>query len=297
MSIPRLPADWAFAELTTNEDGGGLSSAAEIWNDARGLIIARDDSAENPTFRLRFFDLLSVDILPDMQMVIGGPAARAMSQTTFDHLLADQVTPRIIAHEGRLVLHAGAVQYGAGSILMMGDTGLGKSTLVASLDQAGLPLLGDDAFVISFANKHALAQSIYPSLRLLPDSLAAIFNGAMSTRPVAHYTEKRRIDVPLGTEISTAPTRISALFVLNDPPLDETIRVQPMRPVDVCMALVTNSFALDPTDLERATRKLEQAAALASSVPAFCLSYPRDYARLPEVRAAILAQVVALEVA
>ena len=54
------------------------------------------------------------------------------------------------------------------------------------------------------------------------------------------------------------------------------------------MALVENAFALDPTDTARAKDRLEKASALAKSVPSFAISYPRDYASLPGVRAAIV---------
>ena len=54
------------------------------------------------------------------------------------------------------------------------------------------------------------------------------------------------------------------------------------------MTLVENSFALDPTDTGGALDRLEKASALAKSVPSFAINYPRDYASLPAVRAAIL---------
>lgn len=61
------------------------------------------------------------------------------------------------------------------------------------------------------------------------------------------------------------------------------------------MALVESSFALDPVDPDQALGRLNDASALARQVPAFEIAYPRDYARLPEVRQAILDQLAALE--
>ncbi len=52
-------------------------------------------------------------------------------------------------------------------------------------------------------------------------------------------------------------------------------------------AIISNSFALDPTDKELARKKLTDAGKLANEVPAYEISYPRDYARIPDVHAAI----------
>ncbi len=57
------------------------------------------------------------------------------------------------------------------------------------------------------------------------------------------------------------------------------------------MALVEQSFALDPTDILCAQQRLRRASEVASAVPTFMLSYPRDYACLPEVRQRILEAV------
>ncbi len=57
------------------------------------------------------------------------------------------------------------------------------------------------------------------------------------------------------------------------------------------IACIANSFALDPTDLDRARVKLERASALAFHIPVFELNFPRDYSRLTQVHAAILAQL------
>ncbi len=59
-------------------------------------------------------------------------AGRDLTPATLQHLLFDQILPRLIAHAGRLVLHASAVGASAGAILFLGGTGQGKSTLAAS---------------------------------------------------------------------------------------------------------------------------------------------------------------------
>jgi hypothetical protein len=66
------------------------------------------------------------------------------------------------------------------------------------------------------------------------------------------------------------------------------IRMQRLKVPDACMALIENSFALDPGDAGQATGRLTAASGLARAVPAFQISYPRNYEVLPTVRDAIL---------
>jgi hypothetical protein len=54
------------------------------------------------------------------------------------------------------------------------------------------------------------------------------------------------------------------------------------------MSIIGNAFQLDPTDTQRAARLMRAAADVARRVPAFGLSYPRDFARLPDVCAAVI---------
>jgi hypothetical protein len=173
--------------------------------------------------------------------------------------------------------------------VFLGDSGMGKSTLVASLYLSGEALLNDDTLVVTGEDEGFFGQAIYRGLRLLPDALASLFPQQTKTRPMAHYSSKQRLDVALATAHESQPCPLGALFFLV--PDSDTIGLRRMTPAEACMGLITNSFSLDPTDTGRARHKLQQAAALANGVPAFELSYPRDYALLPEVHAAIRAQM------
>mgnify|MGYP000509973987 CR=1 FL=1 len=266
------------------------------WQDpATPLNIVEVRTQDGPLYRLRMNSNLAIDVLPDGRIVTRHGAT--IPQVTIDHFLADQVIPRLLAHSGAFVFHAGAVRFDEAALVFLGRSGRGKSTLVASFDQAGLALLGDDAMVLSSPDGVPHVSPVYPSLRLFPDSLAALMPGAASAGPVAHYSTKQRIDVEVATDAAPSPLPIRALFALDEASADSQIGFRRLAAAEACMLLVESSFALDPADLEQARRRLNDAGALASRVPAFEISYPRDYARLPEVRGAILAQATTLEVA
>lgn len=88
-----------------------------------------------------------------------------------------------------------------------------------------------------------------------------------------------------GLKQTAAPVR--AIFVLG-PPRDGSASVRRLGPAEACMAIVQNSFALDPADVGAARARLDQASALIRTVPAFEIVYPRSYDCLGAVRDTIL---------
>ena len=266
------------------------------WQDpSTPLNIAQIGNTENQVYRLRMSADLAVEVSPDGPILVHSDAS--VPQVTIDHFLADQVIPRLLAHRGSFVFHAGAVNLDDSALIVMGPSGRGKSTLVAGFNQAGMALIGDDAMVLSMPDGIPHVCPVYPSLRLFPDSLEALMPGAATAGPVAHYSTKQRIDVDVPQDTAEAPLPIRALFAIAPPAGDEPICLRRLSAAEACMTLVESSFALDPTDLDQARRRLVDASALARLVPAFEIAYPRDYARLPEVQRAILDQVAQLQAA
>jgi hypothetical protein len=272
--------------LSSSDVTPGSDLEQELWQDEVGLLTV--STSPNPAgghYRLRFSDQASVDVFPARKQIQEAQAAPDVSQDTRDHFLADQVLPRLLAHEGRLVVHAAAVKIGRRAILIVGESGQGKSTLSASFAEAGFDLLGDDAMVVSRRDGRPLVKAVYPSLRLFPDSIDALYAEAPDAAAVAHYSPKRRI--PLSVATDSGESELASIFVIASPAEGSSVTIQPLSVAESCIAMITNSFALDPTDLKLAQAKLDEASACARLLPAFAISYPREYARLPDVRAAI----------
>lgn len=262
-----------------------------LWTDEEGLSLKQSGTGKAIEYQLLFWDEAASAINPQQKTIRMIPLSADTTPVTLEHLLYDQVYPRLLAHEGRLVLHAGAVEISGKLALFLGDSGMGKSTLVASLYQAGAPLLNDDTLVVSQDASGFSGQAIYHGLRLLPDSLASLFPGETETRQMAHYSPKQRLNVAVPNSQETAPQPIGAMFFLAPATDEQTITLRPMSAAETCMGLISNSFSLDPTDLLLARKKLQQASALANGVAAFELSYPRDYTALPHVHATIRTQM------
>lgn len=283
---------WSFARAEKVAASRPVESEIEIWKDSVGfLTLSRTGDPQSNDYRLRFADQIAVDLLLDDKALIEITVAHDLPHSSRDHFLVDQVLPRLLAYHGWLVLHAGAVRLEDQALIMLGTSGSGKSTLATSFDQAGHALLGDDALIVSWPNDQACVAAVYPSLRLLPDSIAQFFPENVATSAVAHYTNKQRVRLPVPDQDDTAPVQVSAIFAILGSADDGAIETRPLSIAEACMALIENSFMLDPTDMNRVRDRLDAASKLARQVPSFAIRYPRDYARLPEVREAMLSAV------
>ena len=256
------------------DDGGSLS------------VFTTQDTAPEPTFVLTYSDIARFELSYPSREILISPRNDAVSDHTIQHLLVDQIWPRIIAHCGQLVLHAAGVSTPHGVVLFLGQSGRGKSTLAASLHQRGLGLLGDDAMVISAGDDEARCKAVYRSLRLFPDSIATLFNQPIRQSKVADYTDKRNIHLSV-PEHPDDEHRVRAVFFLEPDEAQVSASLRLVSPAAACMLTVEHSFWLDPTEIALTAQKLRSASALANRVPAYRLVYPRDYAKLANVHAAI----------
>lgn len=204
-----------------------------------------------------------------------------------DHCVNDLVVPKLLAMGGEVVLHGGCVATPDRlGFCLIGPSGYGKSTLTASFRSQGLDILADDSVQLHPDEHAVIARGICANPRLLPDSLAQVFPDPVASQPVVSYTAKRRVQLPTPREVQTP---IAAIFLLAAPEIaTDAVTLSPLSQAAACMALVAHSFAFDPSDPTENRRRFAFAAQLARRIPVLELSYPRDYARLPEVQATIL---------
>lgn len=206
-------------------------------------------------------------------------------QNTIDHFVDDHIAPRIISTGGDFVLHGSAVMIGGRLAVFLGQTGAGKSTLAASLHASGQRLLGDDAVVISETTGILHGEAVYPSLRLFRESIEQVFRDDVATSAMAFYSDKLHVSAP-GLSASVAERfALGAIYILTNRDADVTIAR--ISPADSCMALVENSFALDPNNPAAAAERMARAARVAAMIPCYELSYPRDFRLLSAIHAQI----------
>ena len=283
-SASPMPADFT---LTVAKDFRGPPTRPRRWlhhwRDIKGgrmLSIARTLDAG---FLLRFPGTLEARLDAQARNMLVRPLEWG-DPATIRHQLIDQLLPRAVAYRGRLLLHAGAVVIDGQTILVVGESGWGKSTLVAALHAHGHRLLTDDCVLLKFADARVYAHGTYPSLRLLPDTLARVMADTQPN-PLSEGQNKHRVHLAPAPFTGIDPP-VAAVYLLKAPcPDANAVSTSRLSPGQACIQIMKHSFQLDVSDRAQHRRQLADAGAVATLVPAFELVYPRNFERLPEVLA------------
>lgn len=253
------------------------------WTDEDGTVARRlPGEGERFLYRTEGLGAVLVDFADRSVLLHDVGPDPALSE----HWVGDQVAARILAHLGHLVVHAGgSVTPDLGAFLIVAPSQHGKSTLTAFLHQGGWPIMGDDAVIIRPSEAGVAVRSVYRRLKLRRDSWRQLYPDSAQEPPPGW---KAIVDVANGGARSDAAEHpLRGIFCLAPPDGSGQCRADRLSPAQACLELVRNSYALDPTDRERAGRRLSLAGAATRQVPGFRLTYPRDFARLPEVREVI----------
>lgn len=234
-------------------EGEGNCPSPVVWACPLGnLIISAPEGAGNRVI-VDFPDLIRAEVSCLEKAVRVFPLVPDLLFNSLEHFVLDILFPRLIASSDTLVLHGALVAHG-------------EDALETQVDSAGIA-----------------ARATYPSLRLNPDALDHLFpETPEGTSLVADYLNKFRLD-PGDTSETAEATRLRAVFLLDGCDGTDEITVRPVSAATLCMSLLRQSFALNPVDPMAAHGRLTAASAVTAAVPGFALSYPRDFARLPEV--------------
>lgn len=209
------------------------------------------------------------------------------------HLLLDQVIPRVMAHRGRLVLHASAVVLADGATAaFLGHTGWGKSTLAAALHERGAMLVTDDCLLVERRGETLLGIPAYPGLRLWPGADVHARGFPAGFVPLAQTGGKRRFKPSGGHHrAGRGPYRLAGLFLLDSPDCVNgraSVELAPVAGREALLSMLSCLFALNARDRDRAEANfLECGQVLRSGVPVYRLAYARKAALLDDVCRAI----------
>ncbi len=202
---------------------------------------------------------------------------------------------------GVQTLHASAVVVEDRAAAFLATNSGGKSSLAATLMQAGCPLLTDDVLPVERPEKTFRGRPGYPQMRMWPDQ-AEQYLGYYEDLDIVHPAySKRRVPVGeggLGT-FCKEPQPLACLYLpeRRDPHEWGTeIKITGMPRVEGLMALVGQSFASHLVEaLGLQPQRLGFFASLVTEIPMRRIIYPEGYEHLPEVRRSILNDLADLQ--
>jgi hypothetical protein len=281
-SVPGAP-DW---RIEIDRSAVGQHDVTAISIDAVNDGVAVRAYSSNGSLGLAFDDTGTFEVRPADRVIVWRPGPRAAEPAVRTDLLGRVIA--LVAHaDGHLALHASAVSIGGRSIAFLGAKGAGKSTLALALVRRGARLVADDTLVVRMdAVALPWAAPGVQRVRLWPDSATAL-HASLPQEPGAKPT----IDRLAASALEPAPVPLSACYVIETgrESLADAIRRERLNAVHATLACVRFAKLGALASGVMGEAMLHRAAALASAVPMFVASVPRDLRRLDDAARAFVA--------
>ena len=228
-----------------------------------------------------------------VKMWINGPTVQlawpsAMPTADLSHCIMHAVIPLALSVRGYHFLHAGAVVSDAGNtMLFLGESGRGKSTLSTWFASNGARLLSDDAIRIGKLAEKWVAFPSYPSVSLRPDTQSRLFRDAAPAYRTASGSQKIRVEAVVADHsisIAESASALTCAYVLLPGRATEPI-IAPMSATSALPYLMKSTFSLtiQPKRYNACGGALDQAIDLCAGLPLFSLSFRKSWRALPDM--------------
>ena len=212
---------------------------------------------------------------------------------SFQVYLLGQALSFALVKSGFEPLHATAIDVNGEAIVLLGDSGFGKSSLAACFLAAGHALLTDDLLLLQLAAGRFEAHPGPPRIKLFPAMARRFLRRAATGVPMNAETEK--LVIPLGLrESRRLPLPLRAIYALAAPCETRHTRrilIETLSQRDAFLTLLANTFNYIVVDPDRLQRQMTETNRLVNQIAVRKLSYPRSLSQLPSVRAAILSDL------
>jgi hypothetical protein len=238
-----------------------------------------DPSVGDPayTFSVRgeseFFELSYSD---GVEIVINGDADRvwagSSAQLTIDDVavyLRGPIMGFILRRRGITSLHASAVSFPRGALVLCGDSEAGKSTTAAAFALQGIPVLCDD--ITALRNDHGdfQVEPGYPRICLWPAVVEELMGTPDALPNLTSSWEKRYLPLD-GTKASFQPAHqpLRAVYLLSPSagPIG-TPRIEVLSAREALLALVQNTYMNWLLDRNQRAMEFDLLTRLVAKIP------------------------------
>jgi hypothetical protein len=120
----------------------------------------------------------------------------------------------LLHQRGMLPLHGSAIEFNGKSIVFIGPSGIGKSTIAGTFHKHNYRILADDVCVITFNHKGTpIVLPGYPYLKLWSDSLQILGEDVSKLRKIHPEMDKHRL--PLINSFCQTPVTLNRVYLLD----------------------------------------------------------------------------------
>lgn len=194
---------------------------------------------------------------------------------------------------GFISLHACAIAVNNRAIAIVGPAGSGKSTTAAAFAERGYCILAEDVVTLRDRGTEFLVQPGYPSIRLWPSSVEALYGSDVSLPKLTPTWDKCYLDLTQDKyEFQTSPLPLAAIYLLAERTDDPAAPfVQDLSPSDKLISLVANTYAAYLMDREMRGKEFKFLHRVLNAVPVRRVTSHSDPARIGELCQTILEHV------
>jgi hypothetical protein len=183
---------------------------------------------------------------------------------------------------GVVSLHASGVLIGETAIALLGQAGAGKSTTAAAFAQRGYDVITDDVFALADCGVRFFVEPGYATLRLWPESVAALWGSPDALPPITPNWDKRYLDLRNGRfRFATTRVPVSAIYVLGERRHERAPAIGPEG--EPFMALLPNTYCNYLLDRRARAHEFDVLSRLVNSTIVRRVVPHADASRLPEL--------------
>ena len=192
---------------------------------------------------------------------------------------------------GAAAMHAAAVEIDGRAVLFLGDGGAGKSTLVAGMLLAGLPLLADDISVLECRDHGVVCRSGYPQVKLSPEQAQTFLGSAEGLKRVHPSFAKLGVPAAKLGSFASGCFPVERIYVPERSPTGgEDLLGDSLAQAEGLMMLLRHSFLAELLAAVKLDAvRLQLLARVARTVPMKPLRYENGYQHLQSVCKAVVA--------
>jgi hypothetical protein len=147
----------------------------------------------------------------------------------------------LLHQRGQVILHGSAVETERGAVVFVGPSGVGKSTLAATLQQKGYRVLSDDVCSVTYdaATQEALIHPGLAHLKLWADATEQLALTHFATRRVQPDLEKYAL--LFQDTYDPTPVRLQTVYLLAPSTFNEW-QIEPLDQLQKVEALIANTY-------------------------------------------------------
>lgn len=174
----------------------------------------------------------------------------------------------VLLLRGFVSLHACAFAIKNRAIALVGPAGSGKSTTVAGFAELGYPILAEDVVTLREQGDEFMVQPGYPSIRLWPSSVRALYGWEATLPKLTPNWDKRYLDLTQQKyKFQQQPLPLGAVYVLGERRDEAAPSISEIAPAERLMSLVGNTYANYLMDKTMRAREFEILNRIINSVP------------------------------